>query len=156
MAIVDEPIPLRPRASAARVAFERLGPAGCSDEELLEVAIGSGDARSAARQLLDRLDGLRGIGRATPHELAAAGLTTRAAMRLGAAVAIGRRMADAWPAHEWRVRSPADVGEHLLDSMGSLEREELRVLLLDTKNTITARRTVYVGNLAGSSVRIDR
>ena len=38
--------------------------------------------------------------------------------------------------------------------MGSLEREELRVLLLDTKNVVTAERTVYRGNLAGSSVRV--
>lgn len=38
--------------------------------------------------------------------------------------------------------------------MGPLEREELRVLLLDTKNVVTAERTVYRGNLAGSSVRV--
>jgi len=38
--------------------------------------------------------------------------------------------------------------------MGSLEREELRVLLLDTKNVVVAERTVYRGNLAGSSVRV--
>ena len=37
---------------------------------------------------------------------------------------------------------------------GALEREELRVLLLDTKNVVAAQRTVYRGNLAGSSVRI--
>jgi DNA repair protein RadC len=153
MASAHPPIPLRPR-SAARNAFERLGPDGCNDEQLLELALGSTDARLPARQLLDALDGLVGIGRATTEELMAAGLTDRAALRLSATIAIGRRMADAWPDEPWRVRSPADVGEHLVDSMGWLEREELRVLLLDTKNTITARRTVYVGNLAGSSVRV--
>ena len=144
----------RPQRSPARSAFDRLGPDGCSDEELLQLAIGSADARVSARRLLDRLDGLLGIGRATRQELVAAGLPDRAAVRLGASIAIGRRMANAWPDEAWRIRSPADVGERLLDSMGSLEREELRVLLLDTKNTITARRTVYVGNLAGSSVRV--
>jgi DNA repair protein RadC len=46
------------------------------------------------------------------------------------------------------------VAEPLIDAMGSLEREELRVLLLDTKNIVTAERTVYRGNLAGSSVRV--
>ena len=153
MPTADPPIRLRLR-SAARNAFERLGPDGCSDEQLLELAIGSTDTRLHARQLLDRLDGLLGIGRATAGELMTAGLTERVALRLGASIAIGRRMANAWPDETWRVRSPADVGERLLDSMGWLEREELRVLLLDTKNTITARRTVYVGNLAGSSVRV--
>jgi DNA repair protein RadC len=153
MASANPPIPLRPQ-SQARSAFERLGADGCSDEQLLQLALGSTDALLPARQLLDRLDGLPGLGRATTGELIAAGLTDRIALRLGAAIAIGRRMADAWPEETWRVRSPADVGERLLDSMGWLEREELRVLLLDTKNTITARRTVYVGNLAGSSVRV--
>ena len=52
------------------------------------------------------------------------------------------------------MRSPADVGERLLPAMGHLEREELVVLLLNTKNVVTARRTVYAGNLAGSSVRV--
>jgi DNA repair protein RadC len=153
MASANPPIPLHPR-SPAQSAFERLGADGCSDEQLVQLALGGANARLPARQLLDRLDGLPGVGRATTGELVAAGLTNRAALRLAASIAIGRRMADAWPDETWRVRSPADVGERLLDSMGWLEREELRVLLLDTKNTITARRTVYVGNLAGSSVRV--
>jgi DNA repair protein RadC len=52
------------------------------------------------------------------------------------------------------IRTPTDVAEPLVDAMGSLEREELRVLLLDTKNVVRAQRTVYRGNLAGSSVRV--
>ena len=38
--------------------------------------------------------------------------------------------------------------------MRHLEREELVVLLLNTKNVVTGRRAVYAGNLAGSSVRV--
>jgi DNA repair protein RadC len=38
--------------------------------------------------------------------------------------------------------------------MRHLEREELRVLLLNTKNVVTAASIVYAGNLAGSSVRV--
>jgi len=38
--------------------------------------------------------------------------------------------------------------------MGHLEREELRSILLNTKNTVTGMVTVYAGNLAGSSVRV--
>jgi DNA repair protein RadC len=52
------------------------------------------------------------------------------------------------------VRTPADVAERLLPAMGNLDREELRVVLLNTKNVVTATSTVYVGNLAGSSVRV--
>jgi DNA repair protein RadC len=60
----------------------------------------------------------------------------------------------AWPELPWVIRSPTDIADRLIAEMGLLEREELRVLLLTTKNAVVAMRTVYVGNLAGSSVRV--
>jgi DNA repair protein RadC len=71
-----------------------------------------------------------------------------------AAIELGRRVAAAPADPGWRVRTPADVGQRLLPAMRPLEREELRTLFLNTKNVVTAMVTVYVGNLAGSSVRV--
>jgi DNA repair protein RadC len=71
-----------------------------------------------------------------------------------AAVELGRRVASAWPAAGWRIRVPADLAERMIPAMGHLEQEELRCVLLNTKNTVTGMVTVYSGNLAGSSVRI--
>jgi DNA repair protein RadC len=154
MASVTPPLRLGLRPVPTRTTFERLGADACGDDELLRLALGAADCGGAARRLLDELGGLRAVARATPRQLTEAGLSERVALRLAAGIAVGRRLTTAWPDDEWRVRSPADVGERLLESMGPLEREELRVLLLDTKNTITAQRTVYMGNLAGSSVRV--
>src|SRR5919108_6371394 len=154
MASAALPLTLRPRPLPARATFESLGADACGDDELLRLALGAANSLDLARRLLDELGGIAGVARATPRELTTAGLSGRAALRLASSIAVGRRLAAAWPANEWRVRSPADVGERLLESMGPLEREELRVLLLDTKNTITAQRTVYRGNLVGSSVRV--
>jgi DNA repair protein RadC len=67
---------------------------------------------------------------------------------------LGRRVAAAPADPGWRVRTPADVGQRLLPAMRPLEREELRTLILNTKNVVTAMVTVYAGNLAGSSVRV--
>lgn len=89
-----------------------------------------------------------------PIELRVAGLSEAATVRISASAEMGRRLARAWPSDPWLIRTPTDVAEPLVDAMGSLEREELRVLLLDTKNVVTAERTVYRGNLAGSSVRV--
>ena len=94
------------------------------------------------------------MARALPVELRVAGLSQAAALRVSACAEMGRRVARAWPSDPWLIRTPTDVAEPLVDAMGSLEREELRVLLLDTKNVVTAERTVYRGNLAGSSVRV--
>jgi DNA repair protein RadC len=38
--------------------------------------------------------------------------------------------------------------------MGRLEREELRVVLLNTKNVVLCVRTVYVGNVSAALVRV--
>jgi DNA repair protein RadC len=118
-------------------------------------ALASGAEVAACRDLIDADPWLVRLESSGPEALArehAIGRT--AARRLIAAVALGRRLA-ALPADPgWRIRSPADVGERLLPAMCHLEREELVVLLLNTKNVVRARRTVYAGNLAGSSVRV--
>ena len=147
------PLPDRRRARPARV--ELIGPEACADDELLGALLGSGaGARRVARCLLDRFGSLGQVLRAHPAELRVAGLAHGAAERVAASAEVARRCAWTSPADPWRVRTPADAAEPLIDAMGTLEREELRVLLLDTKNIVVGRRTVYRGNLAGSSVRV--
>lgn len=54
----------------------------------------------------------------------------------------------------WTIRSPRDVYEHAGMAMALLEREELRVLLLNTKNRVLRVVTVYTGNVSASLVRV--
>ena len=139
-----------PRASlAGRLA--QLGPGALPDDELLALLLGGRDAAAAARTVLEP----GGLGRLASTEIGdLASIGHRRAAGLVAAVELGRRIATAWPAAGWRIRAPADLAERLMPAMGHLEREELRVVLLNTKNTVTGMATVYVGNLAGSSVRV--
>lgn len=111
-------------------------------------------AREPARSALALVDpeGLSGLAHANLIDLLPIG--ARRAATLLAAVELGRRVATAWPAEGWRVRTPADLAERLLPAMGNLPREELRSVLLNTKNTVTGMVTVYAGNLAGSPVRV--
>ena len=156
--MTHEPIPLaieRRRARPPSERLERHGADASSEEELLALVIGDRvAARRVARRLLDRFGSLADVARALPVELRVARNSGSAALRISASAEIGRRLARAWPSDPWLIRTPSDVAEPLVDAMGSLEREELRVLLLDTKNVVTAERTVYRGNLAGSSVRV--
>lgn len=140
-----EPVRLHARAAPAPA------PGALSDAALLARLVGP----QAAAGVLDRIDGLAELGRLDVGELAGLpGIGERRAMRIVTAMELGRRAATAWPELPWVVRSPADVAERLMAEMGMLEREELRVLLLTTKNAVSASATVYVGNLAGSSVRV--
>ena len=155
------PIPLQVPGGAplqrarAGARLEQHGPEACDDETLLAALLGDGvAAQRLARRLLDRFGSLGRVVTAHPVELRVAGVSGTGATRVTASVEIARRAAWASPGEPWLIRTPADAAEPLVDAMGSLEREELRVLLLDTKNVVVGRRTVYRGNLAGSSVRV--
>jgi DNA repair protein RadC len=62
-------------------------------------------------------------------------------------------MAD-WPARHWSIRGPGDIADRLILQMGRLEREELRVVILDTKNHVLRVQTVYQGSVSSSLVRV--
>ncbi len=53
-----------------------------------------------------------------------------------------------------QIRSPADVANLLMLDMSLLEREQLRVICLDTKNHVVTIETVYSGSLNTTVVRI--
>ncbi|MEP7040602.1 MAG: DNA repair protein RadC [Chloroflexota bacterium] len=128
----------------------RFGPAALRDDELLALVIGGPRAVRDARALLEP-GGLAGLAVAGACDLPTG---PRRAAAVVASIELGRRVATAWPVPGWRIRAPADLAERLLPAMGHLEQEELRSVLLNTKNTVTGMVTVYAGNLAGSSVRV--
>jgi DNA repair protein RadC len=142
-----------------RERLARRGPSGLTSAELIGLLWGSGSSgRSAldlATEALARHDGLTGLARASELELAAiGGIGPARAGQLIAAFELGRRLLADWPSGRWTVRTPADLADRLVLQMGRLEREELRVVLLNTKNAVLRVATVYVGNVSASLVRI--
>ena len=135
------------------------GAAGLSAAELIGLLWGSGgrghSAIDLAEDVLARHDGLTGLARATDLELEAVpGIGTAKAAQLAAAFELGRRLLADWPAGRWSIRSARDVADRLVLQMGRLEREELRVVLLNTKNIVLRVETVYQGNVSSSLVRV--
>jgi DNA repair protein RadC len=153
-AIREIPLTERPRERLAQ-----RGAGGLTSAELIGLVWGSGSrGRSAVDLAADALaghDGLTGLARATELELAAIpGVGPARAAQLVAAFELGRRLLADWPSGRWTVRSPRDVADRLILQMGRLEREELRVVLLDTKNHVLRVSTVYQGNVSTSLVRV--
>jgi len=153
-AIREVPLAERPRE---RLAMRGVG--GLTSAELIGLVWGSGtrgrSAMDLAAEALARHDGLVGLARATELELATVpGVGMAKAAQLVAAFELGRRLLADWPAARWTIRSPADVAERLILQMGRLEREELRVVMLDTKNHVLRVATVYQGNVSSSLVRV--
>jgi DNA repair protein RadC len=148
-----------PAAERPRERLAARGVAGLTGAELVALVWGSGargrSVLTLAEEALARHDGLAGLACASELELMALpGVGAAKAAQLAAAFELGRRLLADWPAGRWTVRAPRDVAERLVPSMGHLEREELRVVLLNAKNAVLKVVTVYQGSVSSSLVRV--
>ena len=135
------------------------GPAALSDGDLLAIILNTGivgeTVTDVAQRLLAQHGGLRGLFRMETSELAALrGLGDAKAVRLQAALELGRRLAVLSPDDRPKVGSPDDIANLLQIEMSALGQEQLRVVLLDTKHQIVAVRTVYQGSVNQAQVRV--
>ena len=148
-----------PKTERPRERLSARGPGGLTTAELIALLWGSGmrgtSAVDLAAEALALHDGLAGLATATELELRALpGVGVARAAQLTAAFEIGRRLLADWPSGRWSVRAPRDIGERLVLQMGRLEREELRVVILNAKNMVLRITTVYQGNVSASLVRV--
>jgi DNA repair protein RadC len=82
-----------------------------------------------------------------------AGVGESKASKVKAAFELGRRLAAISDQGKPRIESPEDVVQLLGIEMAALEQEQLRVVLLDTKNHVQTSRMVYQGSVNAASVR---
>ncbi len=148
-----------PVAERPRERLAAFGAAPLSAPELLSVLWDTGrpgaSALEVASEVLARHGGVAQLSHADLRELARTpGVGTARAAQLLAAFELGRRSIAESPAGRWTVRSPRDVADRLAPQMAHLEREELRVLLLNTRNVVLRQSTVYVGNVSTALVRV--
>jgi DNA repair protein RadC len=136
------------------------GVAALSGSELISVVLAKGSPSGSASEIAQRLlgihDTLADLARADPLELVGIpGVGPARAAQLAAAFELGRRsIQNGHTQGQWTIRSPRDVSERLILEMGHLEREELRVLVLNAKNVVLRCVTVYQGNVSGALVRV--
>lgn len=148
MPIRDWPEAIRPRERLIRD-----GPPALSDAQLLAIVIGSGTKHHSALAIAERLvhtsGGLAGLARADLRTLALGAATSA---RVVAALELGRRalaaeyLGDVLDTPERAVRA-------LAPHLAHREREALVVGLLTRKQRLIAVTPIYMGNVAGISVR---
>ena len=66
----------------------------------------------------------------------------------------GSRLRLATVGNRWTVRRPCDVADRLTIQLGTLEREELHVLVLNARNVVLDQERLYVGNVSAAVVRV--
>lgn len=127
----------------------------CNLSELLAAVIGGAKQIEIAENLLARFDGdIRRLYQAHPAELATVrGISQVTAVRIKAALNLGLRLN--LPAEERpTINSPADAVALVQNEMALLEKEHLRVLLLDRRNRVLEIEEVYQGSVNSSQVRV--
>ncbi len=142
-----------------RERLARLGPEALTNAELVAILLRSGlqglNALQLAQRVLMEAGGLTGLHRTSFDDLRRfRGLGPAKAAQLKSAVELGRRLAVATPEERPTIQSPEDAASLVLYEMGALEREQLRVMILDTRNRLVRTAEVYRGSLNSSWIRI--
>ncbi len=148
-----------PAGERPRERLKEHGASSLSNAELLAIILRTGTAAEnvlgLASRLLARYGGLGGLVRAPLSELYGQyGLGLAKAAQIKAALESGRRLISITPEERPVVHSPQDVANLLLAEMGYLEQEQLRVLLLNTKNQVLAMPEIYRGSVNTQLIRV--
>lgn len=142
-----------------RERLQRHGAGALGAAELVAIIINTGRVGEPVTQLSQRIlnehGGLGGLMRMDYLDLAALdGIGKVKATKLKAALEMGRRLTTIIDEDKPRIGSPEDVVHLFGVEMAYLEREELRLVLLDTKHHIVGSHTVAHGTVNSANVRM--
>lgn len=134
----------------------RLGPQELNNAELLAIILGSGVRGESALHLADRLltrfGDVRGLLELSTDEMQMEpGIGVAKACQLAAIAELAVRIAES-RMHEAVIRQPGDLAILLMPYFQQLAHEEFIVVLLDTKNKVISKRTIFRGSLNASIV----
>ena len=122
---------------------------------LLRVGVQGENAVLVGQRLLSELGGLPGLQRASFDQLCQMrGVGPAKSAQIKAAIELGGRLRDLKPDERQAIQSPKEAADLVQYEMGPLEQEELRVILLDTRNRLVQIMSVYKGSVNSSQVRV--
>jgi DNA repair protein RadC len=150
----DLPTDERPR--------ERLrthGPQALSNAELLAIILRTGTTRDnvleLASKLLVKYGGLGGLLSVDFSELSHEhGLGEAKCCQIKAALEIGKRLGRQQLDEKYQIKSPRDAANLVMVEMTYLDHEQMRILVLDTKNQVVENINRYRGTVNSSVLRV--
>lgn len=151
LSIKEYPEEVRPREKLLINGSENL-----SEQELLAILLRTGTREKSALDLAQELllsEGLIGLTQASVEELSSIkGMGLAKACQLKAAIELGKRLARQSLGIRPVIKNPHDVAKLVMQEMSYLDRENFRVINLNTKNQVMVIDTVSVGSLNAAIV----
>ena len=147
-----------PANERPRERLREHGPRYLNNAELVAILLRTGiageNAVSVATRILAEFEGLGGLAQAGFGELRnQRGLSDAKSCEILAALELGRRIASLAPEEKAQISCPQDAANLVSAEMARMVQEHLVVLLLNTRNQVVARRTIYIGTVNSSAVR---
>ncbi len=147
-----------PQDERPRERLRDRGAQALSNSELLAILLRVGRRNESvvtmSTRLLREFGGLKGLHQATFDELARQpGMAVAKTAQIKAALELGRRLQVESPEQRPVISGPEDVYNVVGSDMVFLDHEELRVLVLDTKNHVVHVESLYRGTVNSSHVR---
>ena len=147
-----------PPTERPRERLREYGSRYLNNAELLAILLRTGvqgeNAVDLGQRIIAEFEGLSGLARAEYAELCEQhGLGDAKTSEIIAALELGRRIASLAPEERAQISCPQDAANLVAAEMSLLAQENLVVLLLNTRNQVVARRTIYIGTVNSSAVR---
>lgn len=150
--IKDLPENERPRERLFRYGSESL-----SNVELLAILLGSGTKNENIISLSSRIirdnGGLNGIFNSSLEDFTSInGIGKAKASKLLAMIELSKRFKSFKDGDNYKISSPRDAAFLVMEEMKLLKQEQLKVIMLNTKNVVINVKKVFVGSLNSSIV----
>lgn len=158
MADVNYTIKQIPLQERPREKLIKLGPQALSNSELMAIVLRVGSKKDTAITLSQKIlnheeRGLRNIADTNIDLLLEFhGISHAKAAQLMAAVELGRRVSRIDIDDRFKVTSPQDIANYLMEDLRYLKKEHFKIITLDTKNKILDICTISIGSLNSSIV----
>jgi DNA repair protein RadC len=148
-----------PNDERPRERLRMYGSQSLSNAELLAIILRTGTSREnvleLAGKLLAKYNGLSGLLRVDFSELCTEhGLGEAKCAQLKAALEIGKRLARQQLEEKYQIKSPRDAANLVMVEMTHLDHEQMRILVLDTKNQVVENINRYAGTVNSSVLRV--
>lgn len=121
---------------------------------LLQTVVGI--SADHAKELLKKIGGIQKLAQASAETVALMpGIGSKRAAKIKALTQWAVLLNQVKVAEQIQVHSPIDIANMFVIEMSLLEREELRVIILDTKNQVRYIDTLYQGSVNSAVIRIS-
>ncbi|NLM44474.1 MAG: DNA repair protein RadC [Clostridiales bacterium] len=144
-----------PECERPREKMYKMGPKALSNAELLAIILRTGiknqSALALAYRILSKHNGLKFLVNTTVEELSQIdGIGLAKATQLMAAAELGRRISQYKADDDIYIRCPKDAAELLMEDMRYLNKEHMKVILLNIKCKVISIEEISVGSLSSS------